>query len=741
MFNIIRRIYYFMPVQLILLHFRKYQMLLIFWLILISTILGNFAHHFGADSLFLAPEYLGRVDFISMFLLGGALGIFIMGWHITTFIVHAQRIPALGAIRQSFLTYCINNSAIPIAFLIFFTYRDIKYQWINEHADLHTVFNLFSGFYLGLVFVIFLSFIYFFRTGRDLVKLVLSKIANPARIKDIVPYDALDYDEEMIRIDNYISDTFKVNRCDTLERYPQRVLNTILRRHHRNAILATSISYLLLLVLGAFMDQPLLRIPAGSGFLLFFATLMSLVGGMKYFLRSWEIMGWVIIGVFISWLVFHRTFDLRSIAYGMDYHTSEENEPKYYYDSLRHIFTTARWQQDKTTEEKRLDVWKSKTGSEEQPPLIVVAVSGGGLRAAYWTFRTLQYVDSITKGKLFKNTVLISGASGGMIGATYWRDVQIAHQNGLIQQPNDTKYLNNLSKDLLNAIIFSFVSVDLISPFNKITVSGNTYTKDRGYAMEEELTSNTDGLMSKKLGDYKKDEANGTIPELIINGTITNDGRKLMIGAQPISYLSRAEFSLADTTPPIDAIDFTEFFAKQKPYDLRMTSALRMNATFPYILPVVRLPSQPEMNIMDAGLRDNFGMEITSRYLYVLRDWMKKNTRKVIVLQVRDTREAEILSQSAQTDLTSMLSDPIFTIQEKWETFQSYYHNYLKDYAPYFLDNKMQFLTLEYIPQQDTKTAELNFHLTGQEREDLYNSIYNPRNQAVVDTLLQLLNH
>jgi len=727
-----------MPVQLLLLHFRKYQLLLVFWLILVSTILGHFASHFGSASLFLSPEYQGKINFISMFLLGGAMALFMMSWHITTFIIHAHRVPSMGAIHQAFLTYCINNSAIPLAFMIFYSYVSIKYQWVNENADAKTILLLHIGFYLGFILIVIISFIYFFRTGRDVIKAVLGRIANPARIREIVPYDTLDYDAHLIRVDSFISDKLNVQHSSTLEMYDRRVLDTILRRHHRNVILATLFSYTLLILLGVFMNQPMLRIPAGAGFLIFFAILMSLVAGMKYFLRSWEIMGWVLIFLFISWLVFHRVFDLRSIAYGIDYHTSAKNEPKYYYDSLRTLFTADRWQQDKKTEEGRLNNWKKRTGSDN-PPLIVVMVSGGGLRAAYWTFRTLQYADSVTKGKVFKNTVLIDGASGGMIGATYWRDIQIAHQDGRLQNPNDKRYLDNVSKDLLNAIIFSFVSVDLISPFNKITLSGNSYTKDRGYAMEQEMISNTEGLLKNKLGDFKEPEASGIIPQLIICGTITNDGRKLMIGAQPISYLTRAEFTLADTTPSIDAIDFAAFFAKQKPYDLRMTSALRMNATFPYILPVVRLPSQPEMNIMDAGLRDNFGMEITSRYLYVMRDWMIQNTRDVIVLQIRDTRAVEIISQSAQTDLTSMLSDPMFTIQEKWETFQSYYHDYVKDYAPDYLRNKLHFLNIEYIPKEREKTAELNFHLNQKEKEDLYNSIYKAQNQQMIDTLLQLL--
>ncbi len=737
--GLLRNIYYFMPVQLVLLHFRKYQLLLFFWLLLVGVITGNFAQHFGADTLFLAPEYQGKINFISMFQLGGAMALFIMGWHITTFIIHAHRIPSLGAIRQSFVTYCINNSAIPVAFLIFYTYVSIKFQWVNEHANLKTIVLLHSGFYLGFVFIVFISFIYFFRTGRDLVKVVLARITNPAIIRDIVPYDALDYDMDIIRIDRYVSDNLKIEHREKLEKYDSRILTTILRRHHRNAILATLVSYLLLLLMGIFMNQPILRIPAAAGFLLFFATLMSLVGGMKYFLRSWEMMGWALIGLFIGWLVFHHVVDLRSIAFGLDYHTTEAKEPKYIYPTLKETFSAQRWQQDKQQEELRLNKWKLKT-AQEKPPLVVVTVSGGGLRAAYWTYRSLQYMDSVSKGKLANSTVLITGASGGMIGAAYWRDIQMAFKNGKLNDPHDPKYLDNVGKDLLNSIVFSFVSVDLISPFNKIKIAGNLYSKDRGYAMEQELVSNLDGMLDKKLGDYVHDVASATIPEMVINGTITNDGRKLMICSQPVAYLTRAEYTLADSSyPSIDAVDFTTFFAGQKPYDLRITSALRMNATFPYLLPVVRLPSQPQMNIMDGGMRDNFGMEVTSRYLYVLRDWMLKNAGDVIVLQIRDTREVEILSQSAQTNLTSMLSDPLFTIQEKWETFQSYYYNYLKDYAPHFLYKKLHFLSMEYIPEESQRTAELNFHLTQAEKEDLYNAVNSKRNVQAIDTLLKLL--
>jgi len=292
----------------------------------------------------------------------------------------------------------------------------------------------------------------------------------------------------------------------------------------------------------------------------------------------------------------------------------------------------------------------------------------------------------------------------------------------------------------LNSIIFSLASVDLISPFRGISVAGYHYHKDRGYAMEQEYLRNTEGLLDKRLGDFTNAEASGKIPAMIVSSTIINDGRRLMIAAQPVGYLTQPSYALHDTiTPPIDAIDFATFFKDQDPYNLRLATALRMNATFPYVLPVVKLPSNPEMNVMDAGLRDNFGTEVASRYLYVFRDWIKANTREVIWLQIRDTREYEVFPTSAQDNVGSMLADPLFVIHNKWEPFQSYNQGYIKDYAPYFLDGRLRFLTLQYIPEKKDKVASLNFHLTQQEKEDLYKTINNPYNQAVVDTLLHLL--
>ncbi len=69
---------------------------------------------FGANALFLAPEYYDNVTAFSTAIIGFAVGIFIMSWNITTFILHTKQIKFLATTAQPFLKYCINNAIISV---------------------------------------------------------------------------------------------------------------------------------------------------------------------------------------------------------------------------------------------------------------------------------------------------------------------------------------------------------------------------------------------------------------------------------------------------------------------------------------------------------------------------------------------------------------------------------------------------------------------------------------------------
>src|SRR5580698_4726148 len=103
MVRYIKAFYYCFPVQLVLLHFKRFQVLLVFWFILLSTLNSGFMRSYGANALFFSPEYLGNVSAVSAGIVGMATGIFIMSWNITTFILFSRHFRFLATTTKPFL--------------------------------------------------------------------------------------------------------------------------------------------------------------------------------------------------------------------------------------------------------------------------------------------------------------------------------------------------------------------------------------------------------------------------------------------------------------------------------------------------------------------------------------------------------------------------------------------------------------------------------------------------------------
>src|SRR6187402_1455310 len=172
----LRGFFYSFPVQLLFLHFRKYQVLLIFWFVLFSTINGTFMRTFGADSLYLAPEYLGNVNALGAGIVGISIGMFIMSWNITSFILFSRHFKFLATTTRPFLKYCINNAVIPLFFLVFYFFKAIQFDIYRELIPTSEIFVLIGGFLMGLIFIIAVSFLYFFRADVNISRRIISVI-------------------------------------------------------------------------------------------------------------------------------------------------------------------------------------------------------------------------------------------------------------------------------------------------------------------------------------------------------------------------------------------------------------------------------------------------------------------------------------------------------------------------------------------------------------------------------------
>ena len=87
-----------------------------------------------------------------------------------------------------------------------------------------------------------------------------------------------------------------------------------------------------------------------------------------------------------------------------------------------------------------------KKQPEEKPYLFIINVSGGGTRSATFTLSVLQRMDSLCGGRLMDKTFLITGASGGMLGAAYYRELARERSAGKNLYLYSNKYVDDISK-------------------------------------------------------------------------------------------------------------------------------------------------------------------------------------------------------------------------------------------------------------------------------------------------------
>lgn len=733
---LLKNIFFFFPVQLFLLHFRKYQVLLLFWYIMGSTINSNFLKNFGADALFFAPEYLGSVNMLGAFITGIAWGVFIMSWNITTFILHSKRFKFLATTSNPFLKYCINNAIFPLLFLLFYFTRLIRFDDYKELMSFNEIAAIIAGILLGIIILLAISFAYFFGAGKTINRSMATIIGSPELFKKTFPQKDKPMDELGLKVNYYLSASMRLHKTRYVGHYRQDFLDSMFKRHHIAAIVCMLLAFILLVVVGFFLEIRFFELPAAASILIFFAVMIAFIGSLTYFLQSWGLPSAIVLLLLINFLHSKDLIDLRNKAYGLDY-TNKQARPGYDKQSLQALCNEQHLQADKTNMLQVLNRWKVKQ-NEAKPLMVFINVSGGGLRSAAFVMNALQQLDSISRGQLMQHTFLISGASGGMLAATYYRELYRYKLKDSSLHLSDLAYSNYITKDLLNPVFTSMIARDIFAPIQKFWVNNNRYLKDRGYAFEKKLSDNTKGLLNIQLKDLADDEHQARVPLIIFNSVIKTDGRKLVIGTQPMSFMMKPALFQADTSVSPDAVDFAALFRQQQPMNLRVLTAMRMNATFPYVLPNVWLPSIPVIDVMDAGLRDNAGTETSLRFIDNFRAWIKENTGGVVILQLRDRLNDDWV-QNGENTFTDMIVTPATMLQHNWFNLQSYIQADALNYFNQNNDSLLQKITILYKPEKREYGATLNFHLSAREKRDIIQSFNSEVNKESLKKIKGLL--
>jgi len=738
----IRPVYYSFPVQLLLLHFKRFQVLLVFWAILFSTINGGFMRSFGANALFFSPEYLGKVNAISSGIVGAGTGMFIMGWNITTFILFSRHFRFLATTTKPFLKYCINNFIIPVFFLVFYFIKALRFDITKELLTGAEIFFLICGFLIGLAIMIAFSLIYFFRADKTIVRQMAPVISDPKLFKSQFRKQEVKLNKSrLIKVQWYLNSPLTVKKVRDVSHYSGEFIESIFNRHHFSAILSVFIAFIFLILVGFFMDSPFFQIPAASSVLIFFAILISLTGAFSYFLQNWSIPFLLVLFFILNILYKYDVIDPTNKAYGLDY-TNRNERPSYSEEGLLQLCAPENVERDKKNMISILEKWKRKQ-KEDKPVFYIINTSGGGNRSATFTMNVLQHLDSICNGRLMDKTFLITGASGGMFGAAYFRELSRLKKDGdkTINLQN-RKYVDVISRDLLNPLFSSFVARDLASPAQRFKVGNLEYIKDRGYAFEQKLAANTHGVLDLQMKDLYEDEKNARIPLMLFSSVVTRDSRSMIISTQPISFLMRPVYD-STRIPAMspDAIDFNAFFYKQNPMDLRLLTALRMNATFPYVLPNVWLPTTPVIDVMDAGFRDNFGEQTAIRFINVFKDWLAENTSGIVLIQIRDRKTGGWQNPYESNDITEIVMKPLLLLQYNWYKMQEYNQDDLLSLSQNDLRLSFYKTIFQYVPANEEEAATLNFHLTREEKIDIADAMYSTENQKSFKTVRNFMNN
>lgn len=736
------------PLQLTLVLIKRHLLLIILWASLFGFVSQQVGGHYGIPYLYLDPEYNGSVNYFSFFLIGITIGGFIMTWHIMFYMLNSYRFHFLASLTRPFTIFCFNNSIIPGAFIAYYSYQIMKFRAAHGEDFMEQVLPKLLGLWSGILLMLLLITIYFILFNTN-VSRFLEKLTDKARegyinrniLLEKLKVDML-IDRYQWRVETYFASPWKIKLARDVSHYDPKLVMRILRQNHKNGFVIVFMSILTLILLSNTIDKPEFRIPAAASVTIFFIILTVIGGALSYWFKGWSVII-VIAGLLTAnHYTDHQKYLRKNKLIGINY---ESKDYKPYTDAvIDSLSNDVLIEQDIIETKKILRRWRYKLVrdyGDETPPIIFINVSGGGSKSAYWTMNVLQELHKKFGDKFMRHTVLFTGASGGMLGATYFRELYYQHVKGEFIDITHPIFLEDVGKDMLNAVTYSIVANDLFFPFKKYYYEDMAYNKDRGYLFELQFNENTNYQLDKPLMKYQSAEANANIPMIVLSPTIVNDHRMLLIGAQNMSYLSRPhlrhDLTIAGNLEP-DGIEFMRWMEEKGAENVKMVSALRMNASFPYILPAVHLPSEPHIKILDAGIRDNYGLSVSTRFYSAFKNWIDINCGEAVFIQIRTDNLESDLEKATNSSFLEEMIKPIGNIYDNFMFMQDYTGNQYLECLDHGLAN-IHKITFTYKPSITNKEASMSLHLTRNEKKDIKESINLPNNQNAIQQLEAIL--
>ncbi len=278
--------------------------------------------------------------------------------------------------------------------------------------------------------------------------------------------------------------------------------------------------------------------------------------------------------------------------------------------------------------------------------VVLVAASGGGIQAAAWTARVLTGLELKFRGatpqKAFAKAVrMISSVSGGSVGAMYFSSL---YQPGGTLPANDQveEAWHYAAGSSLENIGWGLVYGDLLRLLSGVS----WWTDGRGRSLEKSFlrTAELSKLLRQKLSDWFAGAAAGDRPANIFNSTLVETGDRLLFSTSHFHANDPGGNPYGRPSP----LPRWEFHPFQPGFDVSVSTAARLSASFPYVSPASRPdiggPFRRQLHVVDGGYFDNDGM-------VSLVEWLDQGLRMLAAKnQLEKVRRVMILTAHGLPD-------------------------------------------------------------------------------------------
>ena len=190
-------------------------------------------------------------------------------------------------------------------------------------------------------------------------------------------------------------------------------------------------------------------------------------------------------------------------------------------------------------------------------PVFLVAAEGGGLRAAYFTAPVLENLQARCP-RFAQHTFLISGVSGGSVGASLFAEALNYHRasnerdlpcgvSANVPGPASRA----LHADLLSPLLFGLLYADFLQWFVPVPIPFLDRARFLERALDQAWAEAASGAELGERSFYSVwRDVGGAVPALMLNTTNVETGRRMVVSH--LSFPERAETDLpilADENP------------------------------------------------------------------------------------------------------------------------------------------------------------------------------------------------